>query len=78
MCSALDIPCGVRGDLDHIEAQLYRMGTAHISILRQQKYRHAPDADFLHRGRLPSCGKKSAPVKDFFHLPYCEVITFLL
>ena len=31
-------------DLYHIEAKLYRMGAAHISILLQQKYRQTPDA----------------------------------
>jgi hypothetical protein len=25
MCNALDMPCGARGDLDHIEAKLYRI-----------------------------------------------------
>ena len=44
------MPCGARGDLDHIEAQLYRMGTAHISNLRQQIYRQKhPMQDELHR-----------------------------
>jgi four helix bundle protein len=33
------MPCGARGDLYHIEAQLYRMGKAHISSLRKQTYR---------------------------------------
>ena len=37
------MPCGARRDLYHIEAQLYRMGIAHISNLRQQIYRKAPD-----------------------------------
>ena len=39
MCMALDMPCGARRDLDHIEAKLYRIGAADISILCQQKYR---------------------------------------
>ena len=41
MCIALDMPCGARGDLDHIDAKRYRMGIAHISNLQQQIYRIA-------------------------------------
>ena len=36
MCAALDMPCGASGDFYHIEAQLYRMGVAHISNLRSK------------------------------------------
>ena len=36
MCCALDMPRGARGDLYHIEAKLYRLGKAHISILRSK------------------------------------------
>ncbi len=42
MCCALDMPCGARRDLYHIESAqpIYRVCIAHLSILRQQKYRH--------------------------------------
>ena len=36
MCTALDMPCGARGDFYHIESQ------SDISNLHQQKYRKSP------------------------------------
>jgi hypothetical protein len=73
MCNALDMPCGARGDFDHIEAKLYRMAspyiefaTANISTrpLQQQ------GAFFLFSS------KKSAPVNDFFHFPIAHPGSF--